>query len=64
MGWLLQVIMHLGRWASAAGMAYVEEALSELAPGAPRKLEESIASGSVSLGIIGSLFSAFRVLRS
>ena len=42
MGWTLQVIMHLGRWASAAVMAYVEEALAELAPGAPRKLEESV----------------------
>ena len=58
MAWSLQTIMHLGRWASAAVMAYVEEALSELAPGAPRKMVETVEDWASPLPALSARVSA------
>ena len=39
-GWDIQVIMVLGRWASSAILGYIEEAMSELIPGAKRRFAD------------------------
>jgi len=39
-GWTLAAISRHGRWGSSAVLAYVEEALAELLPGAERRFEE------------------------
>ena len=39
-GWDIQVIMVLGRWASSAILGYIEEAMSELIPGAQRRFAD------------------------